>query len=319
MTSGGARAGHLLAVAACGVMLALLPGAVRGAPTAGGGSAPHVLTPGLLTPGLLTLVQPRPNSVLLPGATVRMGSTPEELWRVRVDCQREPLRDDCTADHYADETPVRSTRVSPFWLDVTEVSVREYDQCVRLRHCDPIPYFRGATRFRRLDYPASFLTWNEARQYCRFLGKRLPTEAEFERAARGEQQRTYPWGNLYNSRVSNHGQLALSPTSDVDGYPELAPVGSFPDGATPRGILDLAGNVAEWVYDRYDVHYDSKDTQDPRGPDSTGVEYQRVIRGGHFQSPRSDLRSASRDAAEPDARHPGYGFRCARSRAPRGE
>ena len=96
------------------------------------------------------------------------------------------------------------------------------------------------------------ITFDDAKRYCAFRGGRLPTEAEFERAARGPARRAYPWGQNYNPKLSNHGRLGVDTTDPNDGFSELAPVGSFPDGATPEGILDLAGNAAEWTADAFE-------------------------------------------------------------------
>lgn len=249
----------------------------------------------------------------LPAVTFTMGSTTEEVQAAFADCQREPLKGRCQLDEFGDERPERNVTVSSFWMMRKEVTVREYERCVKARRCAAAPYFRGAQRFRRDDYPASLSSWQDARDYCGFWGGRLPTEAEFERAARGPKRRRYPWGNLYNPLVSNHGQLASDRTNDIDGYLELAPVGSHLDGATPNGILDLAGNVSEWVFDRYAPEYDVRDLKDPLGPVAGSGSNQRVIRGGDYESPRAQLRGADRTGLLPTARKPTVGFRCVRS------
>lgn len=254
-----------------------------------------------------------PELARVAGGSFRMGSTTEEMEAAFADCKLEPHKGKCRVDDFSDERPVRTVDVSPFWLQRREVSVADFARCEAARRCKPAPYFRGAHRFRRDDYPASLVSWEDARDYCAFWGGRLPTEAEYERAARGTTARLYPWGNLYNDRASNHGQLATDPTSDTDGFVELAPTGSFLDGATPEGILDLAGNVAEWVLDRYAPEYAEHDVHDPQGPSAGSGSSQRVVRGGDFESPRSGLRGAARRGQPPTTRSPTLGFRCAKS------
>ena len=123
---------------------------------------------------------------------------------------------------------------------------------------------------------------------------------------RGASGRVYPWGDWYNAHACNHGRLGLLPNDDSDGYAELAPVGAFPAGRTPDGILDLAGNVAEWQSDAYRERY-----QDPVPEENEGLR--RVVRGGSFSSGGPWLRGAARDGAAPDTQRPDLGFRCARS------
>lgn len=251
------------------------------------------------------------------GGRFGMGSREEDIRSAFADCQFEPRGAHCRVEHYGDEQPLRDVEVSAFRMHRHEVSVGDFARCEQARRCKAPPYFRGGQRFARERYPVSLVSWQDARDYCAFQGGRLPTEAEFERAARGRSRRTYPWGNLYNDRVSNHGQLATDPTSGTDGYLELAPVGSFPEGGTPEGIFDLAGNVAEWVHDRYAPEYLPRDLVDPTGPTASSGSNRRVVRGGHFESPRPDLRGAARHGQLPTARSPTLGFRCVVPLGPR--
>jgi formylglycine-generating enzyme required for sulfatase activity len=162
----------------------------------------------------------------------------------------------------------------------------------------------------------TFVSWEDAQDFCRYRGGRLPSEAEFERAARGVERRVYPWGNLYNSRAANHGRLGWDPTDSSDGHAELAPVGSFPAGKTKDGFWDLAGNAAEWVGDRYLPAYSDAPGKDPRGPNAPVAGPDRVVRGGHYSQAAPWLRGAARQRADPAVRRPFLGFRCARSAAP---
>jgi len=267
-----------------------------------------------LTGGVTTLRAPASTMIRVPKSTFFMGSTPTEVLEAVLECTHEPLGDRmrCNEMLFSNELARHKVTLSAYWLDRTEVTVRAYQRCVALHRCRPVPYSRGATRFDRPHFPVSLVTWQDARDYCRFRGGRLPTEAEWERAARGVTGRRFPWGNLYNSHVSNHGRLGQSPADAGDGYAELAPVGSFPSGRTPDGFLDMAGNVSEWVNDRYADSYPEARAVDPRGP-KTNAGGERVIRGGSYQSGVPWLRGTVRLAADPGVRRPWIGFRCART------
>jgi formylglycine-generating enzyme required for sulfatase activity len=230
--------------------------------------------------------------------TIDMGSTPEEVLSAIVRCQREPLADRCDEKTFANEMPNHTEHVGGFWMSRAEVTVLEYARCVAVGRCAPAGFEGGALRFQRPAFPVTFVTFDDARRYCAFRGGRLPTEAEFERAARGAARRQYPWGQSYNAKLSNHGRLGVDTTDPSDGFAELAPVGSFPDGATPEGILDLAGNAAEWTADAFTRQYDAQPTSD------------RTVRGGSFSSAAAFVRGAARAAKPPETREPTLGFRC---------
>src|SRR5690606_26355435 len=116
-----------------------------------------------------------------------------------------------------------------------------------------------------------------------------------------------------HSQAANHGRLAFVRSNGADGTVELAPVTAYPQGATLQGILNLAGNAAEWMSDRYLPYYVDNDTIDPQGPGADSGSSQRVVRGGGYLSPRVMLRATARDAATADARSADRGFRCAYS------
>lgn len=235
-----------------------------------------------------------------------IGSTPEQVLAAAVQCGKEPLSHRCSEQTFANELERHTISLPSFWIDRTEVRVSEYARCVAAGLCAPAGYAAGAERFERPDLPVTFVRFSDARDYCRFRGARLPTEVEFERAARGLRGRVYPWGDLYNAHACNHGRLALFSNEDSDGYAELAPVGAYPAGRTPDGILDLSGNVAEWQADVYRERY-----QDPPPEDNAAAR--RVVRGGSFSSGAPWLRGAARDSAAPETQRPDLGFRCARS------
>jgi formylglycine-generating enzyme required for sulfatase activity len=149
--------------------------------------------------------------------------------------------------------------------------------------------------------------------FVRFRREGLALEGEVGRRPRGASGRRFPWGQLPNTRLANHGRLGIDQSDDVDGFSELAPVGSFTAGRSPDGFLDLAGNVAEWVQDRYATQYPEAEQTDPQGPDAAQATSARVVRGGSYESPMAWLRGAARGAYLPSERRPSLGFRCARS------
>jgi formylglycine-generating enzyme len=249
--------------------------------------------------GVYRLRPPLSPAVYLRPLELELGSTEEEVLSALLRCKREPLGERCDETTFAAEMPARRERVAGFWLSRAEVTVAEYERCVARGRCSGAGFDEGSARFRRADLPVTMVTFDDAQRYCAFRGGRLPTEAEFERAARGAARRTYPWGRTFHFRVANHGRLGVDQTDASDGYTELAPVGSFPDGATPEGILDLAGNVAEWTADAFIPDYGA--------PPSS----ERAVRGGHYESPAAFLRGAARSSRPPETREPTLGFRCA--------
>lgn len=252
---------------------------------------------------------PGPARVWFPAGEFRMGSTPEEVLTAMTECADEPLSPRCP--DFSNEQPVRTVHLSRFALDTQEVSAGAYARCVAARRCRAVPFHRGARRFRVDDLPAVLVTHYDAKTYCSFVGGHLPTEAQYERAARGLSRRKYPWGNHYHRLVANHGRLAFTSTSTADGNLELAITQSYPAGASPEGVLNMAGNAAEWVSDSYAAYYDENDTRDPAGPRSDSGATERVVRGGGYLSPAVQLRGAARRAESPEHRSAEIGFRCA--------
>jgi formylglycine-generating enzyme required for sulfatase activity len=259
-----------------------------------------------------------------------MGSSDADFADAMSLCRLEPARDHCKENWFTAEQPAHQVYLSDYWIDRREVSLQSYRACVSAGGCVAPPYAEGGERFDRPDFPVSLVSWNDARRFCEWRGGRLPTEAEWERAARGPNPkapddargddeslargRRYPWGNVYNPFLANHGvwvgdELDVRNLDARDGFLELAPVGSFPDGRTPEGIEDLAGNVQEWVADWYAPEYPHADAVNPKGPDAGD---RRVIRGGSYLHARAWLRGASRDKEGPGERAPWIGFRCAR-------
>jgi len=277
--------------------------------------------------GVVALRPPPTGQVLLAGTFV-MGSTALELARAIALCQKEPLGDaiingdrTCPVARFEIEMPPHQVTLSPYYLDRTEVRVADYDRCVASGACDPPGFTRGDRHFDVPDFPVTHVSIEEAASYCQWRHGRLPTEAEWEFAARGPAGRTFPWGNLYNPHLGNHGSLSIDDETDgTDGFVGLAPVASFPDGITVTGIYDLAGNVAEWVADRPNIVY-------PKGADPTMEHYPttpqvnptltggpfRIARGGSYEQGGFEMRGAARFLAHP-VRASWIGFRCAEDR-----
>ena len=204
-----------------------------------------------------------------------------------------------------DERPARSVRLRAYCIDRAEVTQEAYSDFVRKTGraaptCDWDPEGDGARR------PVACVAWSEARDYCAWAKKRLPAEAEWERAARGTDGRLYPWGD----EAPGCDRAVFSSAEEGCAADGTRPVGSRPEGRSPEGLDDMAGNVWEWVADWYAPGYADRASRSPSGP-ATGVL--RVTRGGSFASARVGLRAADRDAVPPDTRDPVIGFRCARA------
>ena len=226
----------------------------------------------------------------------------------RMGCDPSNPGESCSAR----DTPLHVVHLDAFRIDKTEVTNAQYAQCVAAGTCSAPTSFRSFTRYfayyddpTYADYPVLFVDWNRAHDYCTWKGGRLPSEAEWEKADRGgSDTRLYPWGN----EAADCTRANFDP---ISGYcvRDTAAVGTYPLGASPYGVLEMAGNVEEWVADwyRYD-YYSSSPYHNPTGP-ATGVY--RVVRGGSFLNRSTEVHVAYRNGIMPSDSYSTLGFRCA--------
>ena len=201
-----------------------------------------------------------------------------------------------------DETPYHAVMLSDYYIDATEVTQSAYKGCVDAGTCTPPTTNFNPSVFGA--YPVTNVSWQQALVYCAWVGRRLPTEAEWEKAGRGSDGRTYPWGEaMPTCTLANLGGGCGGATQVV---------GTHPAGASPYGVLDMVGNVHEWVNDWHaNDYYSMSPSADPQGP-ATGTS--RVVRGNDFSTGVLGTPSRVSDRAywaPPDSASP-HGFRCAK-------
>jgi len=206
-----------------------------------------------------------------------------------------------------DERPAHKVYVDAFSIDVYEVTVRQYAEFLQATGVNLPLDWQTMNQPAHQKRPVANVDWTDAAAYCKWAGKRLPTEAEWEKAARGTDGRLYPWGNDPPTPLhANYGKTGSH------NYGTLAAVGTLENGKSPYGIYDMAGNVWEWVSDWYDSdYYKNSLSQNPTGPSKGGF---KVIRGGAWTSNPRNLRSADRYWDPPSFRSLYFpGFRCAKN------
>ncbi len=259
-----------------------------------------------------------PGMVSVPAGEFIMGSDDDDVDYALQLCNT--YYGDCARESFEDEQPQHTVYLDAFYIDKTEVTNAQYRKCVEAGACDPPAESGSCTRDAYYgdsaydDYPVIYVSWHQAETYCAWAGARLPTEAEWEYAARGPEGRVFPWGNEFDGTRLNYCdancEFDWADETVDDGYADTAPVGSYPTGASWCGALDMAGNVWEWVADWYDSgYYSQSPDRDPSGPDSG---QSRVLRGGSWDNVALDVRSAYRFGSPPDFRSSSVGFRCAR-------
>lgn len=224
-----------------------------------------------------------------------------------------------------DERPAHEVTLDAYWMDQLEVTNAMYTLCIQKGPCTPPQSLKSSDRrpdyfanaeFK--DYPVVYVTWGQATTYCEWAGRRLPTEAEWERAARGDDWRTFPWGEDKADGLRTNFNMQVGDTSRV---------GTYTLGASPFGVLDMAGNVAEWTNDYYSsTYYESQeDAHNPTGPESS-ASLRRVVRGGSLGDAEINIRVPKRssvlgsnlDVTPGSSSYlgdfsPRIGFRCAES------
>jgi serine/threonine-protein kinase len=258
--------------------------------------------------------------VFVPGGNFKMGS-------------------DYTTSGAPWEGPIHKVLLDPYWIDQTEVTNAMFDAFVTQSGYQTDAEKTGASAVFNLvdgsfwrvggadwqhplgpdsnlsnlgEHPVVNVSWNDALAYCEWAGRRLPTEAEWEKAARGTDGRTYPWGNEFDGTRLNFADVNLNvrwgDKNIDDGFQLTAPVGNYPSGASPYGALDMAGNVWEWVNDwGFESYYDVSPSSNPVGPDSGN---KRVLRGGSWVDSSDGTRAGFRNWSDPKITKNEWGFRC---------
>jgi len=244
--------------------------------------------------------------VYVPEGTFTMGDTVDQAMG---ECQK--FRNDCQQSWFTDEQPPHDVSMDGYWIDKTEVTNVMYAKCLGAGACQAPSSIKSHTFSSYYGnpqydhYPAIYVSWADASNYCTWAGVRLPTEAEWEKAARGTDGRIYPWGN------DSPSKSLLNYNSNVG---DTTATGNSLPGASPFGAVDMAGNVWEWVNDWFgETYYSQSPQSNPQGP-SSGIS--RVLRGGSWVNDERKVRSAYRVGVNPAEGNGYVGFRCAQSAQP---
>jgi formylglycine-generating enzyme required for sulfatase activity len=237
--------------------------------------------------------------VLVPAGPFQMGNS---LDNAMAECKK--FRSDCETAWFLAEEPVHTVDVAAFYIDVYEVTNAAYRVCLTAGVCQDPHFVYSATHndyFTNPAYnnhPMINVNWEKAKTYCEWRGARLPTEAEWEKAARGTDGRTYPWGNDLDTTRANYQDSKLG---------DPITVGSYESGKSPYGAYDMTGNVWEWTADWFDA-YPGSTAQNP----DFGQKV-RVLRGGAWLDPGNTVHASYRGGLNPLHSFGNIGFRCARS------
>ncbi len=269
----------------------------------------------------------RSELVPVEGGTFQMGTSLDEIRQAVDECVAD--NGTCQIAYGEDSFPPHQVTVNPFQIEVTEVSYEQY--MAFLNYLGPRSHLSGCDGFLCLatlnetnvsnvtfdsanyrvrpeinQFPVAAVTWYGAKAYCETIGRRLPTEAEWERAARGGDGRRFPWGNNLDTSLAktNRPEVEVALRGAVE-------IGLYPGGGSPYGVLDMAGNVAEWVSDWYSASWYNQPESSglDRGGPPAGTE--RSVRGGSWDTPPFFARTVHRQSLAPDQQRIWLGFRCA--------
>ncbi len=204
-----------------------------------------------------------------------------------------------------DEHPQHLVYLDGYWISKTEVTNEMFNACVAAGVCKYSVSFKTNPHFRDpvyANHPVVYINWKMSQAFCKWMGGRLPTEAEWEKAARGIDDTEYPWGNVVPG-------LIYTNSNNVAG--DTTPVNALPDSISYYGVLDMGGNVREWVSDWYDPdYYKNSPFENPQGPGNTGL---KVLKGASYLDPYRYTRAANRLSHKPNSPGAVRGFRCAMS------
>jgi formylglycine-generating enzyme required for sulfatase activity len=255
----------------------------------------------ILSIGSITTREDGMVMVYIPSGPFTMGSNADTVLK---ECQSHVSF--CQRNWFVDEEPIHTVTLDAYWIDQNEVTNGRYAKCEQAGICRPPSNYSSSTRksyygdTQYANYPVIYVDWNQAQTYCEWVGAKLPSEAQWEKASRGTDGRTYPWGEGIDETYANF--FLMKNGGDTK------PVRSYESGKSTYGAYDLAGNVFEWVADLYDVYPGGDKTVSP----DFGTTY-RIERGGGWGSLFSDVRSAVRFGIKPDTTTNLLGFRCTRS------
>ncbi|MCP4539782.1 MAG: SUMF1/EgtB/PvdO family nonheme iron enzyme [Chloroflexi bacterium] len=252
--------------------------------------------------------------VYVPSGTFQMGSIDAEIDAAFSLCEQDLGSGECEQNWYIDESPQHLVTLDAFWIDRAEVSNIQYRQCVEAGECDaPTTCDWGDLTFSdaaKDDHPVVCVNWHEADAYCQWAGAQLPTEAQWEYAAKGTQGYVYPWGNTFDGARVNFCDANCTydwKTNEYDdGYERTSPVASFPNGSSWCDAMNMAGNVWEWTTDWYGDYFSGAQIN-PTGPTERD---RKVLRGGGWVVRQTDVRASYRGSHPTEFRSPSLGLRC---------